>query len=703
MAREYIEESDFLNDGRKKLNRTIDKAYDAEAYAEDANNKSDRIRNQLDTLAIHDFVDRQGNIFNGIYISAHLTGDSNSPGYLRDTNPDAVSAIIPVKPDTTYETIKELSNRFRIATFENTPVVNMPILRMIKDARTSDESTDTYFTFTTNPNENYVVIYVSDQSYEPGFFIGEHIPSDFTFDEVKISKRVVSTNIVRGKNLLRGDPITGTLSGGEGESTGYITANNGKFEVEKVDPNTTYTFSKSASNRTKLGLGEYLRDANSGVRDILIILEDNSGQTEEYTFTTGENTHYAYFYLAFNADYPAFVQLEKNSERTLWETFGYKISPQAEPRRRRSDSELTLEWLVNVADYGAVGDGVTDDTEAIQNATADAERKTLYFPSGIYKVTGTIAFETGTVVSAYGAKIILGDNFNLFTQSWRGNNMGASIVTNKLGAKRIIIKGLEIEGNKNQLLNVRLAGLLFIEAEDCKAIDVKADWINIKENLTERNWGYNLLTLRAKRIVFENCSADFGGYETFGIYDDCKDITINGGFSGVGWRTSFQIHRGCKNIRVNGLIIDQNHPIAHSSLTLHGSPDKPITDVVFTGISLKSVTDESMQRRGGIQSVEGNEHDIVFMGCQFDSNNQAFSTSSDFPVFVNGWRVIGCKFKGKGGFRFLANQSIFKDNIIDIENPVIGEGDSYMFKDNIMVNNKTINLSGTNYVEEGNI
>ena len=63
--------------------------------------------------------------------------------------------------------------------------------------------------------------------------------------------------------------------------------------------------------------------------------------------------------------------------------------------------------VVSVKDFGAVGDGVTDDTVAFQNAAAAA--KCVYVPSGTYQLSGTI------VVSVDGAH-------------WFGDGISASIL-----------------------------------------------------------------------------------------------------------------------------------------------------------------------------------------------------------------------------------------------------------------------------------
>src|SRR6516162_8932824 len=54
-----------------------------------------------------------------------------------------------------------------------------------------------------------------------------------------------------------------------------------------------------------------------------------------------------------------------------------------------------LAYVKNVKDFGAKGDGVTDDLAAITaalNWTSDRNKGTIYFPPGTYYVSGPINF-----------------------------------------------------------------------------------------------------------------------------------------------------------------------------------------------------------------------------------------------------------------------------------------------------------------------
>ena len=80
-----------------------------------------------------------------------------------------------------------------------------------------------------------------------------------------------------------------------------------------------------------------------------------------------------------------------------------------------------LDDYVNVRDYGAVGDGTTDDYSAINQALADLYcratntqvRRVLFFPAGTYLITETLVIPTYASLVGEGAQssiIVLGDN-----------------------------------------------------------------------------------------------------------------------------------------------------------------------------------------------------------------------------------------------------------------------------------------------------
>lgn len=52
-----------------------------------------------------------------------------------------------------------------------------------------------------------------------------------------------------------------------------------------------------------------------------------------------------------------------------------------------------LREYISVKDYGAKGDGVTDDTAAVQTAMGDNRGRTIYFPAGVYLLSDTLEMD----------------------------------------------------------------------------------------------------------------------------------------------------------------------------------------------------------------------------------------------------------------------------------------------------------------------
>lgn len=88
--------------------------------------------------------------------------------------------------------------------------------------------------------------------------------------------------------------------------------------------------------------------------------------------------------------------------------------------------------VVNVKDFGAVGDGVTDDTAAIQAAiTATTTGKSIYFPSGTYSFSSQLVFNTNKIG-------IQGDGSSTTFLKYTGSNTTNDIIVVGDGISQIV-------------------------------------------------------------------------------------------------------------------------------------------------------------------------------------------------------------------------------------------------------------------------
>lgn len=101
-------------------------------------------------------------------------------------------------------------------------------------------------------------------------------------------------------------------------------------------------------------------------------------------------------------------------------------------------------WL-NVKTYGAVGDGVADDTTAVQTAiTAAAGVGAVYGPTGIYKITSQLTIPDNTTIFGDGWSSIL--RFSWTTTAGGSTFLVNTNAGNTTGNSNIHLRDLSIEG-----------------------------------------------------------------------------------------------------------------------------------------------------------------------------------------------------------------------------------------------------------------
>lgn len=128
--------------------------------------------------------------------------------------------------------------------------------------------------------------------------------------------------------------------------------------------------------------------------------------------------------------------------------------------------------VVNVRDFGAVGDGVTDDTEAIEAALAAGAGKTVFFPHGNYIVNGVTTFS-------------LQENTCILGLGWQTTKITTGKTTEQLPYL------FQVTGN-----NVSIEGLSF----DGGRIETEKDRLRGRKGLVEYNgiYGYS-------HLIVDNC------------------------------------------------------------------------------------------------------------------------------------------------------------------------------------------------------
>ncbi|WP_373755091.1 glycosyl hydrolase family 28-related protein [Jeotgalibaca porci] len=256
-----------------------------------------------------------------------------------------------------------------------------------------------------------------------------------------------------------------------------------------------------------------------------------------------------------------------------------------------------VERFAFIKDFGAVGDGVTDDTEAILRALDYGGF--IIVTSGTYLVSGTMRIRDNTkfICNADNVKFKLAGTYSLSPYAWRQDYLDYyPIFVTPRGTKNVEIHGLELEGSDTFTDHIQV-GLAIETAEDVLIKNCKVNKINYHPGQApprpsgQFRTGWNIAIFRSKNVEVANTEAFYGGYECIRVGDLCDGVKIHHSKFGYGWRTVFQILKGSKNIEFsdNDVVQDDfDTNDTHASLTFHSTADDPIDNVRILRNNIKA-------------------------------------------------------------------------------------------------------------------
>lgn len=244
-------------------------------------------------------------------------------------------------------------------------------------------------------------------------------------------------------------------------------------------------FSRSPATRACFLCLSLLVPVQSSLASDTIILTatQGSGSQQIRLDWTGSHAPYA----IFRATTPSALVAPANKlgelQRNSW------IDESSSPVATFFTVEPAGPIVKNVRDFGATGDGVSNDTAAIQSAIDAHGPATVYFPPGKYRISSQLSVPTAhhVVGDSCGASVIL--------------NTTTSGPAIRAGGTHVVIKHLDLTGGQDGILGQTTSDLLI---EGCCVHDTTGRGITIQDSteFTVSNCKIQNVSLQGIDIVF---------------------------------------------------------------------------------------------------------------------------------------------------------------------------------------------------------
>ena len=188
------------------------------------------------------------------------------------------------------------------------------------------------------------------------------------------------------------------------------------------------------------------------------------------------------------------------------------------------EQENKTRWesmIVNVKDFGAIGDGANDDTQAIKNALnyVRGKRMTLFFPKGVYVVSDTIVIDFEVVIKGAGCN---------YTDISMSSNIEKNVLDIVTGAYGITFEDISVSsrGDKNASKGININGYLACMSMFTNVSVSNCD-VGIFINGNAYDASFNNITIRNCNFGLYDSGTD-NIFSNFMITDCVEAMTLNG-------------------------------------------------------------------------------------------------------------------------------------------------------------------------------
>lgn len=601
----------------------------------------------------------------------------------------------------------KLANRFGVAVYRDGESVSIADKALV-GYFIRPEADTVVINGTTSGNTGYVELPQSCYTQEGAFSLALKLAGGDVVQTVRLlDGRIALTQegalVDPGSTVPTLDDILAQIDACEAATEAAVEA------VDTLDSKTNQFGMLGGYYTVTVGAEHVLIDATGGIMRVLGGNTWNVVPARKWWLYKPEGLNHGVIYfesgMFFVEGVSAFLA-DKNEDQfpvgiVYWDANGkitrYEINGQVNDQRSSAYGGSVVR---DVRLFGAMGDGVTDDTEAIQSALDACTNGILYFPNGTYLFSNTLYIHSNTHLMGNKGytriKLKPQQDNDLDELEWRpadGRNKFPAVMTEE-DSTGVIVEGIIFEGDNVYFHDLQQNGLYITGShhviQDCQFINwnyFPDKWEGRKENAPA--WG--LAICHANHIKVEDCYFNQNGYEGAGT-EFSYQVDFRGCYFGKAMRTALQIHRASARISLEGCVlnnsVDSDNPLGDfATMTFHGADGALIDGVKIVNCDF---------RHRHIQCVMGCERNVQISNCRLYSDSGYFviiTMGADGSIPQNeGWQIVGNEFfsiKGDGITTINANvdKSMVACNIIhsNANAPVVLTGANNLAVNNLIV------------------